>query len=59
MARLARYAHVSPDQFGRMTPARTLELDNAVRGLLDDEWRGYWQVALEHARLLATVLRGR
>lgn len=45
MARLARYAHISPDQFGRMTAARTRGLDKHVTALLDDEWRGYFELA--------------
>jgi hypothetical protein len=59
MARLARYAHVSPDQFGRMTPARTRQLDSAVESLVNDEWRGYLELALQHAKLIATLSRGR
>lgn len=45
MARLARYAHIAPDQFGRMTPARTRALVKHVDALLDDEWRGYFEMA--------------
>jgi hypothetical protein len=45
MARLARYAHVPPDKFGRLTPARTRSLDKHVRALLDDEWTGYIELA--------------
>jgi hypothetical protein len=59
MARLGRYASVSPDQFGRMTPARTRELDAAVTTLVNDEWSGYLELALQHARLVATLGRGR
>lgn len=59
MARLARYANIDPDQFGRMTPAKTRTLDKAVGVLVNDEWSGYLQLALEHARLIATLTRGR
>jgi hypothetical protein len=56
MARLARYANVSPGEFGSMTPARSRALDAAVRALLDDEWKGYAEVAIGHARLVAMAL---
>ena len=59
MAALARYGNVSPDEFGRMTPARTRRLHKAVRALVDDEWSGYLQIMLEHVKLLGTVMRGR
>lgn len=59
MAYLARYANVQPDGFGRMTPARTRKLQRAVSKLVDDEWRGYLQLTLEHAKLMATLTRGR
>lgn len=59
MARLGRYASVNPDQFGRMTPARTRSLNKAVTRLVDDEWRGYLELLLQHARLVATLSRGR
>jgi hypothetical protein len=59
MARLGRYASVSPDEFGRMTPARTRELEAAVTALVNDEWSGYLEIALQHARLVATLGRGR
>lgn len=59
MARLGRYANVPPDQFGAMTPARTRELNGAVTALLNDEWSGYLEIALQHARLVATLTRGR
>lgn len=58
MAALARYASVSPDQFGRMTPVRTRELYKAVSKLVDDEWRGYLELLLQHAKLIATLGRG-
>lgn len=45
MARLARYAHVSPDQYGRMTPARSVALDKHTTALLDDEWEAYIMLA--------------
>jgi hypothetical protein len=45
MARLARYAHISPGEFGRMTPARSRALDKAVHDLIDDEWKGYFELA--------------
>lgn len=59
MARLARYANIDPDQFGRMTPARTRSLEGAVTALLNDEWNGYLELVLQHARLVATLGRGR
>lgn len=59
MARLGRYASVSPDEFGRMTPARTRTLEKAVTVLVNDEWSGYLEIALQHARLVATLARGR
>lgn len=59
MARLGRYAHVSPDEFGRMTPARTRTLETAVSALVNDEWNGYLELVLQHARLVATLSRGR
>lgn len=59
MARLARYANIDPDQFGRMTPVRTRALNKAVTALVDDEWRGYLELTLQHARLVATLGRGR
>jgi hypothetical protein len=49
MARLGRYAHVSPDEFGRMTPALSVALDHEVSALLDDEWGGF----IELAKLIA------
>jgi hypothetical protein len=58
MAALARYGNVSPDQFGRMTPARTRELAKAVLKLRDDEWSGYLELLLQHAKLVATLGRG-
>jgi hypothetical protein len=58
MARLARYAHVSPDEFGRMTPVRTRRLDTAVSELVNDEWRGYLELLLQHAKLIATLRSG-
>lgn len=45
MARLARYAHVPPDQFGRLTPARARALDRHVNALLDDEWTALFELA--------------
>lgn len=57
MARLARYASIGPDEFGRLTPARTRELDDAIDVLLGQEWRGYLELVLQHARL--TSGRGR
>lgn len=51
MARLARYANISPDSFGRLTPAQTRELDGAVDELVGQEWRGYLELVLQHARL--------
>ncbi len=45
MARLARYAHIPPDQFGRLTPARTRALDKHTTALLDDEWSAYFELA--------------
>lgn len=54
MARLARYAHIPPDQFGAMTPARTRRLNTHITALLDDEWGGYFElvkmIALATAR---------
>lgn len=58
MARLARYAHVSPDEFGRMTPAQTRRLDRAVTALVNDEWSGYLEIALQHAKIIASLTRG-
>ena len=58
MAALARYGNVSPDQFGRMTPARTREMYKAVARLIDDEWKGYLELMLQHAKLVATLGRG-
>jgi hypothetical protein len=55
MARLARYAHITPDQFGSMTPARTRRLNTHITALLDDEWGGYLELAKMIA--LATVRR--
>lgn len=49
-ARLARYASTAPDVFGRLTPARTRELDEDVTRLLRDEWSGH--------TLLAVTARG-
>ena len=58
MAALARYGSVSPDEFGRMTPAQTRRLARAVGKLVDDEWTGFLQLLLEHAKLVASVTRG-
>lgn len=54
MARLARYAHISPDQFGRMTPAQSHALGQHVDALVDDEWQGW----IELAKLIAMSGRG-
>lgn len=45
MAYLARYAHLSPTEFGAMTPARTRGLAKHVRALVEDEWGGYLELA--------------
>lgn len=58
MAALARYGNVSPDEFGRMTPAHTRRLHGAVGKLVDDEWRGYLELVLQGAKLIATLNRG-
>ena len=55
MARLARYAHITPDQFGSMTPARTRRLNTHVTALLDDEWGGFFELA----KMIAIAAAGR
>lgn len=45
MAQLARYAHISPGEFGRMTPARTRAMAKHTAAFLDDEWTGYFELA--------------
>lgn len=54
-ARLARYASTPPDVFGRLTPARTRELNADVVRLLNDEWAGYAE--LTKAIVLAVARR--
>lgn len=54
MARLARYAHITPTEFGAMTPARTLVLHKHVEKFLDDEWNGY----IELAKMIAKAAMG-
>jgi hypothetical protein len=49
MARLARYAHVTPDLFGTMTPARSRTLDKHVMALV----AGEWELQLQHAHVAA------
>jgi hypothetical protein len=44
-ARLARYASTPPDVFGRLTPARTRELNKDVGVLLNDEWEAFFELA--------------
>jgi hypothetical protein len=56
MARLARYASTPPDQFGRLTPAQTRELDAAVELLLRQETNAQLELVFQHARL--TMRRG-
>jgi hypothetical protein len=51
MARLARYANIGPDEFGRLTPTQTRELNGAVEGLVQQEWRGHLELLLQHARM--------
>lgn len=58
MAFLARHGNVQPDEFGRMTPARTRELYRGVAKLRDDDWNGYLELALQHAKMMA-MLAGR
>jgi hypothetical protein len=45
MARLARYAHIPPDQFGRLSHARARAIDKHIASLLDDEWQAYFELA--------------
>lgn len=45
MAHLARYAHISPGEFGRMTPARTRAIVKHTVAFLDDEWTAYFELA--------------
>lgn len=53
-ARLARYASTPPDTFGRLTPARTRELNSDITRLLDDEI----EVSIELAKLAGIIARG-
>lgn len=46
MVRLARYGIAQPDQFGRLTPARTRALDAELTAQLNDEWEGYVRLAI-------------
>lgn len=45
MARLARYAHIAPTEFGAMTPARTRTLNDHIGRMIDDEWTGWIELA--------------
>jgi len=49
MASLARYAHVSPSEFGAMTPARTRTLNTDVQALVEGEW----ELQIELAKFIA------
>lgn len=46
-ARLAVYAHISPSEFGALTPARTRELNSDVTAILDEQL----EVRIELAKL--------
>lgn len=56
MARLARYAHLSPTEFGTLTPARTQTLNEHIGRMLDDEWNGYIELAKSIAMACARRL---
>lgn len=46
MAYLARYAHVAPSEFGRLTPARTRAMAEHIERLRHDDWQRYAELAV-------------
>lgn len=45
MVRLGRHAHISPSEFGRLTPMCTRRLNTHINAMIKDEWDGYISLA--------------